>query len=106
MPRYVSLTGSFTCQGRPVQGLVRCTPERLWVLENSIHWASLAPDVPLVYGHFAVALTPTDTDAVPWHYIIETPAGAFRSQLPWRESPYHLKELIDVHRAVPWTTNG
>jgi len=103
MPKYVTLTGRFTAHGRPVQGVVRCTPERLWVYQHDTHWASLAPEVPLVYGCFTVALTPTDADSVPWHYLIETPAGIYRVELRWREQPYHLKELIDAHRAVPRT---
>src|SRR5215831_14495442 len=104
MPRIVYLSGKLTARHGPVQGLVRCTPERLWVVEGTTTWASLAPDAPLDHtGEFAVALTPTDTDAVPWHYLIETPAGAYRVELPWREQMYHLRELIDAHRAVPRT---
>ena len=40
-----------------------------------------------------------------FHYLIETPAGTFRTELPWQREPYHLKELIDGHRAIAWTAD-
>lgn len=106
MPHIVYLSGTFTTShGEPVVGRVRCTPERLWVIAQNVPWASLAADVELdPTGSFLVALTPTDSDPVSWRYLVETPAGGFRVDLPWRSSIYRLKELIDAHHAVPWTT--
>jgi hypothetical protein len=102
MPASVTVYGSFARGQTPVQGLVRFTPERLWVIENGICWAALAPWTELdAEGRFEVLLTPTDTDTVPWYYLVETPAGNWRIRV-YRQCPvYGLKELIVEHRPGP-----
>lgn len=99
MPRTVTVTGSFQhTNGSPVQGLVRFMPSRLWVIQDEIAWACLAPEQVLAPdGSFAVQLTPTDTDVIWWRYRVETPAGQWEVSVPWVKTGYTLKELVDVH---------
>jgi len=76
------------------------------VFDQNVPWASLAPTVELnIDGYFEARLTSTDNDHPHFHYLIETPVGTFRTELPWQREPYHLKELIDGHRAIAWTAN-
>ena len=100
MPTSVTCYGSFARGQSPVQGLVRFTPERLWVIEDGVTWAVLAPWAELdAQGRFEVQLTPTDTDTVPWYYLVETPAGCWRVRV-YKQCPrYGLKELIVEHRS-------
>jgi hypothetical protein len=96
MPRICLVTGSFSQGNRPVQGLVRFTPSRLWVVEDGITWGCLAPTTELDdEGSFTVGLTPTDTDSVPWYYLVQTPAGNFKVVLSQNGAKYSFKELID-----------
>jgi hypothetical protein len=99
MPRTVTVTGSFQYKnGRPVQGLVRFMPSRLWVIQEEIAWACLAPEVPLARdGSFLVELTPTDTDVIWWRYRVESPAGCWELSVPWVKTGYTLKELVSEH---------
>jgi hypothetical protein len=100
MPVSVTVYGSFARGQTPVQGLVRFTPERLWVICDDIPWASLAPEVQLdANGRFEVDLTATDNDSVPWYYQVESPAGLFRIRVFKQCSCYGLKELIVEHRS-------
>lgn len=83
---------------RPVQGLVRFTPHRLWVVRDGITWACLAPETQLAPdGSFSVQVTPTDTDPVWWRYMIETPAGWWEVSVPQNAAGYTLKGLIGEH---------
>lgn len=96
MPDLCVVTGSFSRNNRPIQGWVQFTPSRLWVVENGIYWACLAPTKKLDYdGSFTALLTPTDTDAVPWHYEVATPAGFFHVRIPKDGTMYTLKDLVD-----------
>jgi hypothetical protein len=101
VPRTVTVTGSFHHKnGRPVQGLVRFTPGRLWVIEGTIAWACLAPEPVLAAdGSFSVQLTPTNTDSVWWRYRVDTPAGSYEVSVPWVKTGYTLRELVDEHRS-------
>lgn len=102
-PKRISIIGAFTASHRPVQGWVRFTPERLWVVKDGITWASLAPVVPIKpNGHFQVYLTPTDTDPIPWYYQVTTPAGDFRIQVPGYRHAYTLKELVGEPHPGSW----
>lgn len=106
MPTAVSVYGSFARGQSPVQGLIRFTPERLWVIESNIPWASLAPEQQLdSQGRFEVLLTPTDTDSVPWYYLVETPAGTWRIRVFKQIRRYGLKELIVEHHPRSGTTH-
>lgn len=97
------VTGSFQHKNyRPVQGQIRFTPSRLWVVRDNITWACLAPEVALCEdGSFSVEVTPTDTDAVWWRYLIETPAGAWSVSVPYCEAGYTLRGLIGEHHPGP-----
>jgi hypothetical protein len=102
MPIGVTVTGCFTRNDRPVQGLVRFVPERLWVIEGGITWACLAPMVLLDGGgRFEVKLTPTDADSVPWWYIVETPVRAWRFRVYKGRDTVGLKELLGEHHPRP-----
>ena len=96
-PPTCTVTGAFTFEGedRPVQGLVRFTPERLWVIREGIAWAVLAPEVQLEKdGSFVVQVTPTNIDSVPWRYLVETPAGPFKIAVAMNETGHTLRELL------------
>lgn len=97
-PCTVTVTGSFQHKdGRPVQGLVRCTPSRLWVVVDDTTWACLAPDVAVEPdGSFVARLTATDNDAIGWHYHLDTPAGPFDIEVP-AGAGYSLKGLVGEH---------
>jgi hypothetical protein len=100
MPRTVPITGSFAYPGgQPVLGKVVFTPQRLWVMQEGVAWASLAPVVELDrQGSFLVYVTPTDTDSVPWHYQVEAPNGVAIFSVPWVKTGYSLRELLhDSH---------
>jgi hypothetical protein len=83
--------------GLPVQGLVRFTPGRLWVVVDTITWACLAPTVSLEDGRFTALLTATDSDSIPFTYLLETPAGVYETYVPFAEDEYHLPDLISHH---------
>ena len=98
MPRTVTITGSFHHHDRPVQGLVRFVPDRLWVMQDGVAWACLAPEARLAKdGSFSVQVTPTDTDECWWQYVVDTPAGLFTITTPWVRTGYTLRELIHEH---------
>ena len=94
MPSMVQVVGGFSRNGEPARGWIQFIPSRLWVVEDNIHWACLAPTIKLdEMGQFAVLLTPTDTDPVPWFYLVKSDAGQ------WVISPkghkiLHLKDLV------------
>jgi len=93
-----TVTARFTRNDEPVQGLVRFTPSRLWVVRDGITWACLAPEVRLSEdGSFTVEVTPTDTDPVWWRYLIETPAGWWEASIPHNEAGYTLRGLVGEH---------
>jgi len=95
-----TVTGSFVCQGRPVAGLVRFVPERLWLVQDGTCWATLAPTVRLSSdGSFVAEVTATDYGG--WHYLVQTPAGSFRVMVPWHPTGHSLKELIGEHHPGP-----
>jgi hypothetical protein len=99
-PRMVVVTGSFVTvhHEQPVQGLVRFTPARLWVVCDGITWACLAPEVVVGRdGRFTTYLTATDNDSVPFTYLVQTPAGAYETFVPWAEDGYSLKDLLGRH---------
>jgi hypothetical protein len=102
-PPTVTITTQFTRgNSLPVQGLVRFTPSRLWVMHDGIAWACLAPEVELAAdGSFSVEVTPTDTDVVWWRYLVETPAGAWDLSVPYAEAGHTLRELIGVDHPGP-----
>jgi hypothetical protein len=98
MPNTCVVSGSFAQHGKPAQGLVRFTPNRLWVMQDRITWACLAPEVRLDSdGAFVAQVTATDTDAILWSYNICTPAGCFVVYVPWSEVGWSLRELIRGH---------
>lgn len=106
MPSVVTVTGSFMRGEQPVTGVVRFTPDRMWVIEDATAWATLAPEATLLGGRFEVELTPTDADSVPWYYTVESPAGTWRFRV-YRGCPhYGLKELLDEHHPGPRSKNG
>lgn len=101
-PARVTVTGSFANHDRPVQGLVRFTPGRLWVVASNITWACLAPEVWLdPDGSFVAQVTPTDTDAIMWTYKVCTPAGCWLVYIPTNDAGWSLRELIYEHRPGP-----
>lgn len=108
MPRTVTVTGSFQYKnGKPVQGIIGFEPNRLWVIQDSVAWACLAPRRLLLSdGSFSVQLTPTDTDVVWWRYRVLTPAGSFEISVPWVKTGYTLRELVDVDRAGQGPADG
>lgn len=103
-PHTVRVIGSFRYldpagEKRPVSGLIRFTPERLWVIKDGITWATLSARARLDEdGAFCVELTPTDTDALWWHYLVETPAGGYRVRAPWSVDGHLLTDLIKSAR--------
>ena len=102
-----TVTGSFHRNGQPVQGLVRFTPSRLWVVHGGITWACLAPEVMLsADGSFSVQVTPTDSDPVWWRYVIETPAGWWEVSIPACEVGVTLKGLIGEHHPGSRASHG
>jgi hypothetical protein len=106
MPRTCVVSGSFVHDEQPAQGLVRFTPSRLWVVQDGITWACLAPEVVLGRdGSFVAQVTATDTDTVPWYYYISTPAGCFQCYVPWNEAGWSLRELIREHHPGPGSTH-
>lgn|SRR5678815_4454559 len=107
MPVPVVVTGSFIHKnGRPVRGRLRFTPCRMWVIQDGVAWATLAPEVTLEQnGSFSVQVTPTDSDDVQWCYTVDTPAGRFWIAVPSDAVGYTLKELIDEHRSGSRTTD-
>src|SRR5436190_1376549 len=103
-PLVCTVTGSFHRNGRPAKGLVRFTPERLWVMQGGTTWAALAPTVELDEdGSFEAGVTATDTDAIHWRYQVETPAGTYRVEVLHKTAGHRLKELMNEHRPRPRT---
>lgn len=102
MPRTVTVTGAFTRRElEPVQGRVSFLPERLWVIDQGIAWACLAPEVELVNGAFSVELTATDTDSVPWYYRVDTPAGNWRLHVFGCCGSYGFRDLLEDQKLRP-----
>lgn len=98
MPVSCVISGSFVRNELPVQGLVRFTPSRLWVVQERIAWACLAPEVYLDSdGSFVARVTATDNDAIPWTYYICTPAGCFETYVPGNDAGWSLRELLHEH---------
>jgi hypothetical protein len=107
MPLSCTITGSFARKGTPVQGLVRFTPRRLWVVRAGTTWACLAPEVRLAPdGSFVARVTATDNDAIMWTYLIDTPAGRFETYVPWSQAGWSLRELVHEHRPRQGTSHG
>jgi hypothetical protein len=95
------VTARFTWKDRPVQGLVRFTPCRLWVVRDGITWACLAPEVRLdPNGSFTAYVTPYEADPIGVCYQVETPAGAYHLRIPQSETGWALKELVSGHHVV------
>ena len=102
MPTRVVVNGRLTWNGTPIQGTVRFTPKRLWVIDQGIAWACLAPEVELdADGCFVVYLTPTDTDEVWWTYLVEAPGGQYEISVRKGKDKYTLRELVDEHHPRP-----
>lgn len=103
MPRTCTITAAFNHRdGTPAHGQVRFTPSRLWVIQEGIAWACLAPVITLKPdGSFVAEVTATDTDQVRWYYIVETPAGDFTTYVPWIETGYCLRDLVNEHNSRP-----
>lgn len=100
----VTVSGSLQYKnGRPVQGLVRFTPNRLWVVTDGTTWACLAPEVYLdPDGSFSVQVTPTDTDVVWWRYKVELPDHrSYEVSVPKSEAGYSLRGLVGEHHSGP-----
>ena len=105
-PTTVTVTGTLQHRGGlPVQGLIRFTPSRLWVVCDGIAWACLAPEVRLSQdGSFVVEVTPTDVDPIWWRYLIETPAGWWEVSVPQNVLGHTLKGLVGEHHPGSRTT--
>jgi len=100
MPRTSVISGSFSQNDQPARGWVRFTPSRLWVVQEGVAWASLAPETPLDYdGSFTVQVTSTDSDPINWFYYICTPAGCYQCHVPYNVAGWSLRELISEHRS-------
>ena len=100
----VTVTGSLVHHnGKPVQGMVRFTPNRLWVVHGDTTWACLAPEVQLEPdGSFTVQVTPTDTDAIWWRYKIELPGGwSYEASIPQNVAGCSLRGLVGEHHPGP-----
>lgn len=94
------VTGSFSLNGEPARGVVRFTPSRLWVVQEGVAWASLAPEVTLSSGgSFTAHVTATDSDPINWAYYICTPAGCYQCHVPFNVAGWSLRELISEHRS-------
>jgi hypothetical protein len=96
VPNAAWVSGSFhyTAGDRPVAGTVRFTPQYLWVFDQGVYWATLAPEVELdENGRFGAWLTVTDPW---WSYLMETPAGVFHFHVPGDRVTYTLPELLNV----------
>jgi hypothetical protein len=105
MPGMVQVVGGFALHGQPAQGLITFTPSRLWVVHEGRTWACLAPTVELdAFGQFVVLLTPTDTDSVPWYYLVQSGAGNWVIR-PRGTELLHLKDLVDEHHPGPRSTH-
>ena len=90
----VQVVGGFSRDGEPAHGQIQFIPSRMWVVDDQIHWACLAPTIELdEFGQFAVLLTPTDTDCVPWFYLVKTDAGSWVIT-PKGKKLQHLKDLV------------
>lgn len=99
-PRTCVVTCRFEQNGRPVQGLVRFTPRRPWIPCEGVTWATLGPELRLdADGRFTAIVTATDSDAIMWDYLVQTPAGDFRVYVPWNQKAWTLRELVNEHRA-------
>jgi hypothetical protein len=100
VPKPCTITGTFTREGVAVPGYISFMPSRLWVIQEDVAWATLAPVAQLNHrGGFTLEVTPTNTDRVPWFYRVATPAGVYDVYVPWSETGHSLKELINEHRA-------
>ena len=98
----VTVTGSFQRNGLPYPGKLIFIPDRLWVEDGEIRWATLAPIVWTdEYGVFTTTVTATDSDCHVWTYRVVCPKGTFRLQVPYDENGHSLKELIDANHAQP-----
>jgi hypothetical protein len=94
-PDKVLVTGIFVRGDGPATGWVHFLPERCWVFHHGYYWATLGPVARLDdNGGFSVFLTPTDADAVLWHYRVYSPAGAYRIAVPYDEVGHTLSHLI------------
>jgi|SRR5215510_2760384 len=97
----VQVVGGFSQGGRPAQGLIQFIPSRLWVIDEGTAWATLAPTVRLdEHGNFAVLLTPTNADTVPWCYLVKCETGSWLIR-PQGTRLLHLRELVDEYRSGP-----
>lgn len=70
------VSGRFvTEEGEAVAGEISFIPSRIWLEEDGVTYPCLAPEVVLEDGGFAVDITGTDTDDLPWHYQVISPVG-------------------------------
>lgn len=80
---------------QPVQGRIKFIPQRLWVNEEDIAYAALAPEMDLVGGYFYAQLTPTHGhDDVPWMYTVECPVGTWNIEIPESDDDVYLSMLL------------
>jgi len=90
-----TITGTLWQNGGPVRGLIRFTPDRLWVIEKGIAYACLAPEILLDEdGSFVARVTATDSDAICWKYRIQVERWDFHIEVPWNQNGYSLRELL------------
>jgi len=100
-PKMVQVVGGFSRGGEPARGQISFIPSRFWVYNDDQYWAVLSPTIELdASGQFAVLLTPTDTDTVPWYYLLRTDAGSWVIG-PKGTKMQHLRKLIDEHHPGP-----
>jgi len=91
----VTVVGRFiTPQNVTVDGDIKFIPSRVWFDHDGETYPSLAPEVKLVNGEFAVQLTPTDTTEFPWRYTVVCPVGSWSIQIPTTDEILLLKDLL------------
>ena len=96
------ISGSLFHHDQPAHGLLRFVPNRLWVIQDGVTWACLAPEVQLdPDGSFVAQVTATDSDAIMWTYQILFARYLYEVHVPWNEAGWSLKELISEHHPGP-----
>jgi hypothetical protein len=104
MINQVHVIGGFSTErGRiPARGaMIRFTPLRMWVIDRGVAWACLAPEMILDHGGFDVQVTPTDTDPVPWKYLVDCPAGRYLIEVPGTQMIWSFKDLASAGSKIP-----
>lgn len=81
MPESVFVSGQFLSKalGKPVDGIVYLIPSRMWIEEDGIFYAIMAPTIHTEDGNFKAEVTachPRPGDKG-WHYRILCPSGVW-----------------------------